>query len=136
MNPILAAIQAKLAGGHAAPPAGIPPEMAAAVHSGVPAGSPAGLPPELMAAIQGGDAEEAPEHEQNEVQLLTKIIDDIQTFLKVAADEDDKAVLATCLAQIQKLRAKDQAEMDGASQGKVTPRAVRKAAAGGGNGGY
>lgn len=107
-------------------------------------GSPApgghGLPPDISAAVQGagGGGEDSSSHEQDEVQLLTKILDDIHTFMKVAADEDDKAVMATCLANIQKLRAKDQQEMDGAMQGKTSPRMVRKAAAaqGGAGGGY
>lgn len=121
MNPILAAIAQRLHGGAA--PVGPPG----------PGGPPApGLPPDLMAAMHGGapaPAEDDPAHEQNEVQLLTKILSDMQNFLRVAADEDDKAVIATCIANVQKLRAKDQAETDGASQGKTTPRMVRKAAA-------
>lgn len=117
MSSILSSILGA-AGGHAAPPS----------H---------GLPPDLAAAI-GGGGEDSPAHEQSEVQLLTKILTDMQNFMRVAADEDDKAVIATCMANIQKLRAKDQQEMDGASQGKVSPRMVRKAAAaqGGSGGGY
>lgn len=100
-----------------------------------------GLPPDLAQAIgaggsQGGDP--GPQ-EQDEVQLLSNIIDDIHQFMKVAVDEDDKSVAATCLANFQKIRAKDQQETDGAMQGKTTPRMVRKAAAaqgGGPGGGY
>lgn len=128
MSSILDALHAHMGGGDA--PA--PPDAA---------GPPPGLPPELMAALGHGAAPDGPDAEQageqNEVELLSKIIDDIHAFLKVAADEDDKATVAACLAQLQKLRAKDQAEMDGASQGKLTPRMVRKTAAvqGGGFGG-
>lgn len=123
MNPILAAILQR-AGGGAAP----------APHAGGP------LPPDMMAAVHGAapaQGEDDPAHEQNEVQLLTKILTDMQTFMKVAADEDDKATIATCMANIQKLRAKDQQEADGALSGKTSPRLIRKAAAsqGGGPGG-
>lgn len=106
-------------------------------HGAAPAPAGHGLPPDLAAAIGAGGGEDSQAHEQNEVQLLTRILSDMQNFMKVAADEDDKAVIATCMANIQKLRAKDQQEMDGASQGKTTPRMVRKAAAaqGGGQGG-
>lgn len=124
---ILDAIQAHMGGASAGPPPG-------PFGAGGPGG---GIPPELMSALGHGAPDDAAGGEQNEVELLSKIVDDIHTFLKVAADEDDKAVLAACLAQIQKLRAKDQAEIDGASQGKLTPRMVRKTAAvqGGGLGG-
>jgi hypothetical protein len=146
MNPILAAIQAHLGGGaHVGPPAGgVPPALMGAIHAGAPAGGPPGLPPELMAALGhglapvGGPGSEAPPEEQNEDELLSKIINDIHSFLKVASDEDDKVTAATCLASFQKLRAKDQSETDGAMQGKVSPRLVRKTAAaqGGTGGGY
>lgn len=138
MNPIMEAIKQRLGGG-GAPPS---PEMG---------GGGSGLPPGLMAALGHGAApvapvgqdgpigqESDPGHEQNEVQLLTKILDDMTTFLKVAADEDDKATIAACIANIQKLRAKDQAESDSAMKGQASPRLARKTAAsvGGPGGGY
>lgn len=104
------------------------------------AGDPSGgLPPELMSAIQNGSPAEDQGVEQDEVELLTGIIDSIHQFMQSAADEDDKAIAATCLAQFQKIRAKDQAEMDGAMKGQASPRLIRKTAAavgGPGGGGY
>lgn len=89
-----------------------------------------GLPPDLAAAIQGGapDAGASPSG-GDPVQLLSDALDTLQQYMQVEPDEEDKAVAAQCITQLQKLKAKDQSEADGAMQGKTTPRMVRKAAA-------
>jgi hypothetical protein len=99
------------------------------------------LPPDLAAAIQGAGQDAGSDQSQgggDPVQLLSDALDTLQQYMQVEPDEEDKAVAAQCITQLQKLKAKDQAEADGAMQGKTTPRMVRKAAAaqGGPGGGY
>lgn len=106
-------------------------------------GAPPPLPPDIMSAIGKGapDAEDAAEDKgKDPAALLSDALDTLAQYLKVEPDEADKATVATCIANLQKVRAKDQQEADGALQGKTTPRLMRKAgsSAGGstGGGGY
>lgn len=89
------------------------------------------LPPDLAAAIQGGGGADASQSSGggDPVDVLDQMIELAKEYLDVEPDEEDKAVMTTCLQNFQKLKAKDQAEADGAMQGKTTPRMVRKAAA-------
>jgi hypothetical protein len=97
------------------------------------------LPPDLMSAVAGGSSSADSGGSSDPVELLGQIIDGLHQYVQVEPDEEDKAVAMTCLTNLQKLKAKDQSEADGAMQGKVSPRMVRKAAAaqgGGPGGGY
>jgi hypothetical protein len=48
-------------------------------------------------------------------------------YMQIEPDEEDKQIIATCIAQMQKVRAKDQQDADKVTQGNVTPRALRAA---------
>lgn len=66
--------------------------------------------------------------------LLRQMIQDAQAFIAVAPHEQDKAVVAQCLAQYQKLLAQDEQEQQAAMQGKVSARQLHRAAAAQGGG--
>lgn len=93
------------------------------------------MPPELMALLGGGNsAPSAPESsggsEDEPISLLNQMIDSAKRYLDVEPDEEDKATMTKILSQLQQYLAKDQADQDGMLGGKLSPRAVRKAAGG------
>lgn len=99
------------------------------------------IPPDVMSAISAGGQGDpgAPGADQGDpnasaADLLSQILDLGTQYLQVEPDEQDKATVQGCLATLQKIRAKDQSEADGALQGKTTPRLIRKAMAGQGGG--
>lgn len=101
-----------IAGGGPPPgPPGMPPDM--------------GMPPDVQAgqaqAPSGGNADSAA------ADLLGQILDLAQQYMSIEPDEEDKAVVAQCISQLQKVRAKDQQDADKMTQGNVTPRALRAA---------
>jgi hypothetical protein len=100
-----------IAGG--GPPPGMPPDI------GMPG------PPDVQAgqaqAPSGANADSAA------ADLLGQILDLISQYMSIEPDEEDKAIVAQCQAQMQKVRAKDQQDADKMTQGNVTPRALRAA---------
>lgn len=95
-----------------------------------------GLPPDIMSAIQsqgGQDASAGDDSSNDPVAALDDALTALQTYMGVEPDEADKAIVATCIASLQKVKAKDQQEADGALQGKTTPRLIRKAMGGQGS---
>jgi hypothetical protein len=65
---------------------------------------------------------------------LSVAIDALHQALIDEADEQDKAIITKCLAQLQQVLANNQKDADSMLQGKSTPAGIRKAAAGGGGG--
>jgi|SRR5215831_248867 len=130
---LLAALAANPQGAGPPGPGGPAPDLG-------PGGPPGGgLPPDLLAALAAGpgpqDQGPAPGAGSDSASVLSDALDSLNQYMQIEPDESDKAVIATCIAQIQKIRAKDQSEQDGMLQGKTTPRGLRKAAAAGGGGG-
>lgn len=113
----------------------LPPDLMAALGGGgsdqsAPASS--SLPPEIAALVGGGGDQGAPadsgsgKDPQAAVQYVSDAIDTLKKYIDVEPDEEDIQVAMTCLQNLQKLKAKDQQEADGAMQGKATPRLMRK----------
>lgn len=92
------------------------------------------VPPDLLAAIQGqqggGQPDDGSGAPADPVAALDEALQALSAYMDVEPDEADKAIVATCIANLQKVKAKDQQESDGALQGKTSPRLMRKAAAG------
>lgn len=93
-----------------------------------------GLPPDIMSAISAGSPQQDPsagdDSSADPVAALDDALTALQTYMSVEPDEADKATVATCIASLQKVKAKDQQEADGALTGKTTPRLIRKSMAG------
>jgi hypothetical protein len=102
-------LQALLAGGGGAPPGGPPP------------GPVPGPPPT--------DTGEEPD---DVVSIIRRMLDDAQAYLSVSTDEEDNAQMAKLIPALQALLAKDQKDLEQASQGTITPRLQRKMAEGAG----
>lgn len=85
-----------------------------------------GTAPPATDPLTPGDT---PDSGGDPLDLLRQMIQDAQAFIAVAPHEQDKAVVAQCLAQYQKLLATDEAEQQAAMQGKVSPRQLHRAAA-------
>lgn len=103
--PDIAGLLASLGAGGAAPPTGPP-------------GGQAPPPPDPTDQSSG-----------DPLDFLRNMIEDGKSFMDEAPHEQDKAIVAQCLAQLQKLLAQDEAETQGAMQGKVSPRQLSRAAA-------
>lgn len=118
----------------------LPPDIAAALGGG--GGAPpdqggGGLPPDIMAALQGGGGQAPPDQSMSQDgspggggDALSVAIDALHQALVDEADEQDKAIITKCLAQLQQVLANNQKDADSMLQGKSTPAGVRKAAAG------
>ena len=100
---------ASLLGGPGGPPPGPPPDM----------GPPPGPPPDEAG---GGDV----------VDVIRSMLDAAQAYLQMSTDEEDNAQMAKIVPLLQALLAKDQKDLEQASQGTITPRLQRKMAAGAG----
>ena len=62
--------------------------------------------------------------------ILGQMLDLATQYMQIEPDEEDKQVIAVCIANMQKVRAKDQQDADKLAQGNVTPRALRSALGG------
>ena len=76
-------------------------------------------PPDPGAGGSNADAQAA--------EILGQMLDLGTQYMSIEPDEEDKAVVAQCLSQLQKIRAKDQQDADKMTQGNVTSRALRAA---------
>jgi hypothetical protein len=65
---------------------------------------------------------------QDTVSILNDMIAAAQAYIQVETDEEDKHTMTGVLQTLQSYLAKEQKERDGMMQGKVTLRAMRKAA--------
>jgi hypothetical protein len=92
-------------------------------------GPPPGPPGMPDPGVQAGQAQ-APSGANADsaaADLLGQILDLAQQYMQIEPDEEDKAVVAQCITNMQKVRAKDQQDADKMTQGNVTPRALRAA---------
>jgi hypothetical protein len=90
------------------------------------------LPPDLLAALGGAGAAGGPPEQGpgDPVELLRQILDLADEYKSVERDEEDILVIEKVTSIVQGLLAKNQREDDGMMQGKLTPRALRRAAGG------
>lgn len=72
-------------------------------------------------APSGGNADSAA------ADILGQMLDLAMQYMQIEPDEEDKQVIAVCIQNMQKVRAKDQQDADKMTQGNVTPRALRAA---------
>lgn len=110
-------------GGPAGPSGSLPPDIGALLGGG-------GSPPTPGGAAAGGDNPNADSSD-----LISQAIDILKQAHDVEPEPDDQATIATCIANLNKVLAKNQQEADNMLQGKSTPRAMRKASAAAGYGG-
>src|SRR5262245_61440634 len=83
-----------------------------------------GVDPGQQQAPSGGDPNSMA------ADILGQMLDLGQQYMGIEPDEEDKQIIAQCIAQMQKVRAKDQQDADKVIQGQVTPRALRAALGG------
>jgi hypothetical protein len=86
---------------------------------------------EMMMMGGGG-----PEPSRDGSSILDEVLSLLSEYQDVEQDAEDLAEGADIVARIRKLLAKQQQEADGMMQGKVTPRAMRRASGGMGGGAY
>ncbi|HEY7421468.1 MAG TPA: hypothetical protein VH541_05615 [Gaiellaceae bacterium] len=89
-----------------------------------PGGPGPGVDPGQQQAPSGGDPNSMA------ADILGQMLDLATQYMQIEPDEEDKQIVATCIAQLQKVRAKDQQDADKLTQGTVTPRALRAALGG------
>lgn len=119
-------IMSMLAPGGAAA-GGPPPDALAALLGGAGGGAPAdtGAPPLHGAGGSGQDSDSA----------IRDAIDSLQAAAEAETEEADIAVILTCITNLQKILAKNEAGADSMMGGKASPRDMRKAASAAGYGG-
>src|SRR5262245_12350463 len=83
-------------------------------------GGPQGAPP--------GGPPPAPEEGDDVVSIIRRMLEDAQAYLQSSTDEEDNAQMAKLIPLLQALLAKDQRDLEQASQGTITPRLQRKMA--------
>lgn len=86
-----------------------------------PAGPPPGPPP--AGPETGGE---------DVVDIVRRMLDDAQAYLQASTDEEDNQQMSKLIPALQALLAKDQQDLEKASQGQITPRLQRKMAEGAG----
>jgi hypothetical protein len=82
--------------------------------------------PSMLAGA--GQPEPEPEPQQSGPDILQNVLDLLAQYQQVEQDAEDLAEGADLVARIRKLLAKQQQEADQMLGGKLTPRAVRRAA--------
>lgn len=87
--------------------------------------SPAGPTPSGPNGPSGGQSPDA-----QAADILGQMLDLATQYMQIEPDEEDKQVIAQCIANMQRIRAKDQQDADKVTQGNVTPRALRAALGG------
>lgn len=90
-----------------------------------------GPPPDLAAMLGGGPQQAPPatgdQGQGDPVAIVSNMLDLASQYLQVEPDEEDKLLMQKVTTQLQQLLAKDQADADGAMQGNLNPRTLRKA---------
>lgn len=85
------------------------------------------LPPDLGANDSSSQGDTSSD---NPVDLIQQMIDLAKRYIEVEPDEEDKLTMTkNVLASLQQYLAKDQKEGEEMLQGKLSPRAVRRAGA-------
>lgn len=127
----------------------LPPDMSQLIsQGGDPAAAQGPMPPDIGAMLDGlGGGMPAPEEGQEAppgpsdgspgggADELEQAIALIDQAIQKDSDQEDQQVMRKCVAQLQAILAKDQADADAALGGKVSPKAIRKQA-GSVGGGY
>lgn len=88
-----------------------------------------GQPMDPSGGMPADETEQASPRSTSEI--LEEMIESAKEYLNVEQDEEDKLTMTKVLQQLQQYLAKEQSEADGALQGKVSPRMIRKTMGGG-----
>src|SRR5262245_6205204 len=97
----------------------------AASLGGMGPGSGSAAGPGMAPPAPGGDTQGGGDT-QDVVDLIRQMLDAAQAYLQMSTDEEDNAVMAKMIPALQALLAKDQKDLEQASQGTITPRLQRK----------